>query len=108
MALDEGTTVNSNLGSLTNNLSGIDDILEDRRMDGCQSAVAWTLLLRVRLALPAGLRENATESANEHLWTAELLLQLANKTVVELVVGTKLRCWDVDNNSFLVSNLIFL
>ncbi len=74
MTLDQGASVNLDLGTLAYDFGGVHNILEDTLVNRCKSPVAWPLLLGVGLALPTGLWQDAPESTNEHLWASELLL----------------------------------
>lgn len=108
LALYQLAPVDLVLNTLSNDLGRIHNILENVFMDGCESAVSWSLLLGIASTISLGLVNNASESKNENLSTTKLLFQFTNQTVIQLVVSAELAYRDIDNNGFFMTNFKFL
>jgi hypothetical protein len=99
--LDGLGTVDLDAGSLTNNLSGVDEVIQDLLVDSSQSARSGTGLLLARVA--SGLGHDATLSNEKDVAVRELLLELAGKSLLDLVEGLQLRNRDEDDDSLLAT-----
>merc|ERR1712126_142401 len=66
--------------SLAHDFGGEDQVVEDRRMNGRQSAVSRPLLLLDTSGVLHGFGEDSTLSHEDKVTTAELLFQLTNQT----------------------------
>lgn len=104
VALDERTSVNFDLSTLTDNFCGINNVFQDGLMNRGESPTSWTLLFRIALALSTGLRQDSPESDNKDLRTSQLLLQLPNDTIVKMVIGAQLRNRNINNNGLFMAN----
>jgi hypothetical protein len=102
--LDQFAAVCLDAGTTTNDLSWIDQILEDLVVHSSQSTAAWTLLLGTTLA--CWLRKDATLSNKDNMAVRELLLQLAGEALLNLMVLSQKWDWDKDNDGlFAVTKL---
>lgn len=99
--LDGLGTVNLDAGSLTNNLSGVDEVIQNLLVDSSQSARSGTGLLLTRVT--SGLGHDATLSNEKNVAVRELLLELAGKSLLDLVEGLQLRNGDEDDDSLLAT-----
>lgn len=90
-------------GALADNLDGVDEVGEDGVVDSGQSARAGALLglggARVGGALGAG--QDAALSHEENVAVGELLLELAGKTLLDLVEVGQEGDGDEDNDGLL-------
>ena len=82
--LEDTTSINLAAGALSSDLSGVDNVLEDSILDSSQGTGAGTQSLGL-LGTSITLSENVTLSNNNDVTSRELLLQLANKTSLDLV-----------------------
>lgn len=93
--------------SLSDNLDGVNNILEDSVVDGGQSSAARTLLgLRGAGSVGAlGTGQDAARSNEDDMAVGELLLELTGQTLLNLVESGQERDGDEDDDgAFSVAN----
>mmetsp|Transcript_71692 Transcript_71692/g.108287 ORF Transcript_71692/g.108287 Transcript_71692/m.108287 type:complete len:200 (-) Transcript_71692:16-615(-) len=91
-------TINLVTDALANNLSRVADVLKDLLMDVCEGAGARAGSLLHGLAVE-GLGKDGALGNNDNMLATELLLQLADKSGLDLVEVLKLSEGDEDDNS---------
>lgn len=81
--LDDLAAILLGADALADNLNGVDDIGQDRVVDGGQSARARTLLLQgvARPGRALGTRQDAPRGNEDHMAVRELLLKLPRQPV---------------------------
>jgi len=84
--LKDTFSINLAAGALSSDLSGVDNVLKDGILDSSQSTGAGTQSLGL-LGTSIALSKNVTLSNNDDVTSRELLLQLANKTSLDLLEG---------------------
>ena len=84
--LKDTLSINLAAGALSSDLSGVDNVLKDGILDSSQSTGAGTQSLGL-LGTSIALSKNVTLSNNDDVTSRELLLQLANKTSLDLLEG---------------------
>jgi hypothetical protein len=84
--LKDTLTVHLAAGALSSDLSGVDNVLKDSILDSSQGTGAGTQSLGL-LGTSIALSKDVTLSNNDDVTSRELLLQLANKTSLDLVEG---------------------
>jgi len=84
--LENTTSINLAAGALSSDLSGVDNVLKDGILDSSQSTGAGTQSLGL-LGTSITLSKNVTLGNNDDVTSRELLLQLANKTSLDLLEG---------------------
>jgi len=84
--LKDALSINLAAGALSSDLSGVDNVLKDGILDSSQSTGAGTQSLGL-LGTSIALSKNVTLSNNDDVTSRELLLQLANKTSLDLLEG---------------------
>jgi hypothetical protein len=99
--LDGLGTVNLNAGSLTNDLGGVDEVIQDLLVDSSKSAGSWASLLLAGVASRLG--HDTALSNEENVAVRELLLELTGESLLDLVEGLELRNRDKDNDSLLAT-----
>jgi len=96
--LHHAASVELDANSLTNDLSRVDQVIEDGRVDRRQSAVAGSLLLLLVARLFGRFRQDAPLGDEDDVTSAELLLQLPDQTRLDLLVGLELGNGDEDDD----------
>mmetsp|Transcript_17077 Transcript_17077/g.28519 ORF Transcript_17077/g.28519 Transcript_17077/m.28519 type:complete len:200 (-) Transcript_17077:41-640(-) len=91
-------TINLVTNALTNNLSGVADILKDLLVDMCESAGARSGSLLYSLAVE-GLGKDGALSHDDNMLAAQLLLQLTDKSGLDLVEILELSEGNKDHSS---------
>jgi hypothetical protein len=82
--LDNSLSINLHSGSLSNNLGGVNDVIQNSVLNGSQCARSGTgsgglLVTAVRFS------QNSTLSNNQNMASRELLFQLTNKSLLNLI-----------------------
>lgn len=72
-------TIDANTSALSDDVGGIDEVLEDLVMDISQSAAPWSLLFDARVT--SGLGEGAPLGNKDDMAIWELLLQLSCQAI---------------------------
>ena len=76
--LEQAGAIESNSDPLSDNLGGIDKVIEDTVVDSEKGTGPGPLLLQL-VGLPGGLGQNPSLSDEHDMLSAELLLQLTNQ-----------------------------
>lgn len=84
--LKDTLTIDLAAGALSSDLSGVDNVLKDSILDSSQGTGAGTQSLGL-LGTSIALSKDVTLGNNDDVTSRELLLQLANKTSLDLVEG---------------------
>ena len=79
-------------------LSGENQIVEDRIVDGGESSAPWPLLLAQVSAVSGWFREDPPFGQEDNVLSTELLLQLPDKFRLDLLVDLLLGERNVDDN----------
>jgi hypothetical protein len=95
--------VKSEANALSSNLSGVDDIVEDSIVNSSQGAASWALLL-LDGVVASWLAEDASLSNDQHVLTAELLLELVHKSGLELAERRSKAVGDEDDDGRAIAN----
>merc|ERR1719378_1091413 len=100
MNLKETGSIKPDLDSLSNNLSWVDEVVQDAVMDGQEGAGSWPLLLQL-VGLPGGFGKNPSLGDENHMLSTELLLKFSDQPSLNLLEGLELRNRNEDDNSLL-------
>ena len=99
--LEEARPIQADSYSLPDNLSWVDQVIQDSVVHGHQSAGPGSLLLQL-VGLPGGLGQDPPLGDEDHVLTTELLLQLSDQPTVQL-------CQSLTANlSFVLSHLVWI
>lgn len=96
---DQLGTVQFHTNALSNNLSWEDKIVEDCIVDSGQSAASWSLLFVGVGASTLWLGQNSAFGTEHDVTAREFLLQFAHQSGLNLLEGSLLWNWNVDNDS---------
>ena len=76
--LEETRSIQADPYSLADNLSWVDQVVQDSVVHGHQSARSGSLLLQL-VGFPGGLGQDPSLGNEDHMLAAELLLQLSDQ-----------------------------
>ena len=79
--LEQAGAIESNSNPLSDNLGGIDKVIEDTVVDSEKGTGPGPLLLQL-VGLPRGFGKDSPLSNEDHMLAAELLLELSHKPKV--------------------------
>jgi len=81
----EARTVELDANALAHDLSGVDEVIQSVLVDSHQGAAPWALLFGVELGLSRRLRQDLPLSNDDEVLSAELLLELADESRLDLL-----------------------
>lgn len=93
---EDGLIVGSELGPLTSNINGCNDIVEDSLLDGCEGAGSGANLDTLTLVISI---KDGSLSDEYDVLLGELLLELLNEPSLNLLDGLPDSGGDVDNDA---------
>jgi len=96
-------SVQLNSHPLAHDFGGEDQVVENRRMNGCQSAVSGPFLFLDAPRVLHGFGQDSSLSHEDEMTAAELLLQLTNQTRLNLTVVLQLGDGDENDDGLLSS-----
>merc|ERR1719194_312206 len=98
--LEEARPIQTDSYSLPDNLSRIDQVIQDSVVHGHQSAGSGSLLLQL-VGLPGGLGQDPPLGDEDHVLATELLLQFSDQPGLDLLERLQLRDRHEDHEAFL-------
>jgi len=104
---EEASSIQTDPDPLSNDLSGVDKIVQDGSVYSHQGAGPWTLLLKL-VGLPGRLGQDPPLGNKYHMLARELLLKLPHQPGLNLLEGFELRHRDEDYDGFLASRAFHL
>jgi hypothetical protein len=101
----DALAVSLHSGSLANNLGGVHDIVKDGVLDSSQRARTGKGSCRLLVALE-GLSEDGALSNNQDMASREFLLQLPDKSLLNLIERFQQFEGDIQDNSLAASSAV--
>merc|ERR1712083_13592 len=107
MTFEQTSSIQLDPDSFPDNLSGINEIIQNAVVDSLQGAGPGSLLLQL-VCLPCGLGQDGSLSDEHNMLATELLIQLTDQPCLNLPESFQLRNWHEDHDCFLACGALDL
>merc|ERR1719250_598355 len=107
VTFEQASSIQLDPDSLSNNLSGIHEVVQDVVVDSLQSAGPGPLLLQF-VCFPCWLSKDGSLGDEHNMFATKLLLQLTDQPCLNFLEGFQLRNWHEDHDCFLACSALDL